>query len=489
MAYLLGIFSSLPRLKGSSPRVSTSYLLRGISSKIYAIGTRDSKSAELEFLASTLQEGSRRADVAIVDVGVKTSDAPISPVDFSSSDVLKHCPMGTSLDDVSALGRAEALSVMTTALEQFLKQHYEEGKIAGVIGLGGSGGTALIAPGLRKLPIGVPKMMVSTVASGQTQPYVGTSDLIMMPSVVDISGSMNAVSRRVLGNAAGALRGMVASQSLTRPGAGAADRPTAGLTMFGVTTPCVTKAQALLEEAGIDTLVFHATGTGGQAMEDLVQAGMIGGVLDLTTTEVADHVVGGVMQCGPHRFEAAIAAKVPLVLSVGALDMVNFGGRATVPEKFADRNLFVHNEQVTLMRTTVDENIAAAKFIAHKMNQSAPEVPVRVLLPEQGVSLLDAPGMAFHDPAADKALFATLENEIVQTPHRQVIRLPHHINDEQFAAKAAEIFLGLLDAEKPAVAAPGTQVSYRAEWGGHFGEGRVEGVLSAGQGWGGEKVE
>ena len=269
---------------------------------------------------------------------------------------------------LSQSDRGQAITAMSQALECYLRREHQAGRVLGVIGIGGSGGTALITPAMRALPIGVPKLMVSTVASGNTAPYVGSSDITIMPSVVDVAG-INAISRRVLGNAAGAMAGMVQNRAQFVD-----EKPTLGMTMFGVTTPCVTAVRETLEARGFDCLVFHATGTGGQAMEKLVEAGLIQGVLDITTTEVADQVVGGILPCGPLRFEAILDAKVPFVLSVGALDMVNFGALETVPERFRGRLLHVHNAQVTLMRTTPDENRRCARWIAGKLNRRAKPV-------------------------------------------------------------------------------------------------------------------
>jgi uncharacterized protein (UPF0261 family) len=283
------------------------------------------------------------------------------------------------------------------------------------------------------LPLGVPKVLVSTVACGNTAPYVGASDLVLVPSVVDVAG-LNSVSRPILANAAHAVAGMAAHRT-----ADDERRPVLGMTMFGVTTPCVTMVRQALEARGFDCLVFHATGTGGRAMEQLVQTGVIGGVLDVTTTEVADEVVGGVFPAGPQRFDAILAAGVPYVLSLGALDMVNFGAMETVPRQFKGRKLHVHNAQVTLMRTTPEENRLFARWIAGKLNRSTS--PLVLLVPGKGVSLLDAPGQPFHDPAADAALFDELDSNLRQTPERQLRRLPYHINDPQFAAAMVETFL------------------------------------------------
>jgi len=301
-----------------------------------------------------------------------------------------------------------------------------------VIGLGGSGGTALIAPALRALPIGLPKLLVSTVASGNTAPYVGCCDLTLMYSVVDVAG-LNRVSREVLSNAAYAIAGMVMAARPT-----AERKPTLGLTMFGVTTPCVTAVRQTMEARGFDCLVFHATGTGGQAMEKLVASGLIDGVLDITTTEVADEVVGGVFPAGPARFDAILERRIPYVMSLGALDMVNFGALDTVPVAFRGRRLHVHNPQVTLMRTTPEENRRFARWIAGKLNASP--APLILLIPERGVSALDAPGQPFHDPDADAALFDELERTVQQTPMRRLRRLPHHLNDPAFAGALVEAY-------------------------------------------------
>jgi len=307
--------------------------------------------------------------------------------------------------------------------------------VAGVIGIGGSGGTSLIAAALRALPIGLPKLIVSTVASGNTAPYVSCSDITLMYSVVDVAG-LNVVSRRVLGNAAHAMAGMVAHTPRDDN-----SKPAIGMTMFGVTTPCVTRVRQSLTALGYDGLVFHATGSGGQAMEKLVASGMIGGVLDITTTEVADEVVGGVFAAGPRRFEAILELRVPYVMSLGACDMVNFGARETVPDKFSQRLFHEHNAQVTLMRTTPDENRAIARWIANKINRATSAV--RLLIPEKGVSMLDAVGQPFYDPAADAALFDELEATVNQDSMRQIIRLPHHINDPEFADQLVQNYLQL----------------------------------------------
>jgi uncharacterized protein (UPF0261 family) len=321
---------------------------------------------------------------------------------------------------------------MAVAFEEFVMRRRDLG---GLIAAGGSGGTALATRAMRRLPIGVPKVMVSTVASGDVKPYVGPSDICMMYSVTDVSG-INRISEKVLANAAHALAGMVA---FSRPPASAEQlgKPALGLTMFGLTTPCV-QAVCKQLEADYDCLVFHATGTGGQSMEKLVDSGLLAGVLDLTTTEIADLLGGGVLAAGPERLDAIARARVPYVGSCGALDMVNFWAMDTVPAPFRHRRLHPHNQNVTLMRTTAEECAAIGRFIADKLNRM--EGPVRFLVPEGGVSSLDAPGAPFWDPAADRALFDALTAGMRPGPNRRLVRLPQNINDPVFADAVVAAF-------------------------------------------------
>jgi uncharacterized protein (UPF0261 family) len=305
---------------------------------------------------------------------------------------------------------------------------HAEGLIDAVLGLGGGGGTAMITAAMRTLPVGVPKLMVSTLASGNTAQYVDVTDITLMPSVVDIAG-LNPLSRRILANAAAAICGMVEQAPIETAPSGAPARPLLAATMFGVTTPCVTAARQQLEAAGYDVLVFHATGTGGRAMERLVDSGYIAGVLDVTTTEWCDEVVGGVLAAGPDRHGAAARAGVPQVVSVGALDMVNFHGIETVPEAFRGRTLYRHTPSVTLMRTTADECREIARRIAAQLNRAT--APVTVVLPLGGVSMIDAPDKPFHDPEADRALFETLRAALA--PHVRVVDVDAHVNDPAFA--------------------------------------------------------
>jgi uncharacterized protein (UPF0261 family) len=287
---------------------------------------------------------------------------------------------------------------------------------------------------MRRLPIGMPKVMVSTVASGDVKPYVGPSDIMMMYSVTDVSG-INRISQRVLANAAHALAGMMAYAP--RPDRAAETKPALALTMFGLTTPCVQAITKKLDET-YDCLVFHATGTGGQSMEKLVDSGLIAGVLDITTTEIADELVGGALTAGPERLDAIIRSRVPYVGSCGALDMVNFWAMDTVPAQFRGRTLYKHNDNVTLMRTTAEECQRIGRFIVDKLNRM--EGPVRFLIPEGGVSGIDAPGKPFWDPAADKALFDAITSGFRSGTNRRLIRLPHHINDPAFAEAAVAAF-------------------------------------------------
>ena len=396
--------------------------------QIYVAGTCDTKGDELRYVKGLIEAAGVPA--VLVDLGTKGEGGP---ADVAATEVAAHHPEGPGA--VFSGDRGRAVSAMAVAFERFIRSRDD---VAGLIGLGGSGGTALVTAGMRALPVGTPKLMVSTVASANVAPYVGPSDIAMMYSVTDIAG-LNRISRTILANAAHAIAGMAARE----PPASADTKPAIGLTMFGVTTPCVTRVCELLGPA-YDCLVFHATGTGGQSMEKLVESGLVAGVIDVTTTEVCDLLMGGVFPCTEDRFGAIARTKVPYVGSCGALDMVNFGAMDTVPERYRDRNLYVHNPQVTLMRTTPEECARMGEWIGYKLN--ACEGEVRFLIPEGGVSLLDAPGQAFHDPEADAALFEALEATVRQSGRRRLLRLPHGINDPAFA--------DALVAEFRAIAAP-----------------------------------
>jgi len=399
---------------------------RAAMKRVYVVGTADTKGPELTYVRSLVEAAGVPA--VLVDVGTR---APGVPVDVPASVVAAFHPGGAD-SVLSGTDRGAAVAAMGEAFARFIVQRDD---VAGVIGLGGGGGTSIVTAGLRRLAVGVPKVMVSTLAAGDVRAFTGASDITMMYSVTDISG-LNRISRVVLGNAAHAIAGMARH---VVPAAEA--KPAIGLTMFGVTTACVTSVVERLR-GRYDCLVFHATGTGGQSMEKLVDSGMLVGVIDATTTEVCDHVVGGVMSAGPDRLGAIARSRIPCVGSTGALDMVNFWAEDTVPPQFRGRRLHRHNPQVTLMRTTAEECHSIGEWIGAKLN--ACEGPVRFLVPERGVSAMDAPGQPFYDPEADAALFAALESTIRQTPLRRLIRLPLHINDPQFAEALAQNFMELV---------------------------------------------
>ncbi|WP_376089441.1 Tm-1-like ATP-binding domain-containing protein [Roseomonas sp. CCTCC AB2023176] len=392
--------------------------------KVYVIGTMDTKAAELRFATDCVRGAG--AEALLVDVGTKGHG---HAADVPAEEVASRHPDGAG----AVLGlndRGLAVVGMAEALTRWLSARTD---IGAVLGLGGSGNTALVTQAMRALPVGVPKLMVSTVASGNVAPYVGPSDLALMYSVVDVAG-INAISRRVIANAAHAAAGMAMHQP---PAAPAGEKPGIGMTMFGVTTPVVTAVRQALE-ADYECYVFHATGAGGQSMEKLADSGLLSALLDLTTTEVPDFLVGGVFPCTEDRFGSVIRTRVPYVGSVGAVDMVNWGAKDTVPARFADRNLYVHNPQVTLMRTTPEENAAIAEFIAARLNRM--EGPVRFLLPLGGVSAIAVPGMPFHDAAADAALFETLRARFQPGPNRRLVEVQAAINDPAFAEAVVAAF-------------------------------------------------
>lgn len=398
---------------------------------VYAVATADTKGRELFYVSDCLRKAG--VDVVTVDLSTQPVSTP-STADFPPELVADFHPDGR--EAVFCGDRGRAINAMAQAFKIFLSQRQD---LLGVIGLGGSGGTALITPAMQALSIGVPKVMVSTMASGDVSGYVGASDISMVYSVTDVSG-LNRISRRVLGNAAHQIAGAV----LFPIEKDSNDKPALGLTMFGVTTPCIQTVSAMLEEH-YDCLVFHATGSGGKAMEKLTDSGMLSGLLDLTTTEVCDYLFGGVLACDETRFDAVANSRVPCVISCGALDMVNFGHPSGVPEKYADRLFYHHNAQVTLMRTTPEENATMAKWIADKLNRC--EGDIVFLIPEGGFSALDAPGQAFWSPEARAAFISTLEANVKQTSRRVIRRLPFNINDPQFALAAVREFRQLIEKE------------------------------------------
>lgn len=345
--------------------------------------------------------------------------------------------VGVNIDEITKKkDRAYATETLSKAMEKLIPRLFEEGKFDGIISFGGTGGTSLVTPAMRALPIGVPKIMVSTVASGNTAQYIGTSDLIMMPSVVDVSG-LNSISLKIFNNAIFAMAGMLsfeASKEVER-------KPLIGATMFGVTTPCVDAAREYLENRGYEVLVFHATGIGGQSMESLIESGFIEGVLDLTTTEWADEIVGGVLGAGPKRLEAAAKNNIPQVVSLGAMDMCNFGAYESVPEKYRQRNLYKHNPTVTLMRTTVEENRQIGEKIAEKLNLSNGKTSL--FIPLKGVSAIDVEGQAFYGPEEDKMLFNTIKG-LIDRNKVDIVEINTDINDRAFAEAAAQKLIELM---------------------------------------------
>jgi uncharacterized protein (UPF0261 family) len=393
-----------------------------LKKQIYLVGTADTKGGELAYLAERLADLGARP--VVVDVGIR---AATIPADISARQVAEHGSVGADAilrsDD-----RGVALAGMTQAFERFIQTRSD---IAGIIGIGGSGGTAIVTAGMRKLPIGLPKLMISTLASGDVAPYVGVSDIVMMPSITDMAG-LNRISRVIFQNAAQAMAAMSAN-----PPTASGGKPALGLTMFGVTTPAVTQISEGLAK-DYETLVFHATGTGGRAMEALVDSGLLAGVLDITTTEICDLLFGGVLPAGPDRLDAIARTKLPYVVSVGALDMVNFWAPETIPSHYAGRLFYKHSPNVTLMRTTAQECRAVGEWLGEKLN--ACEGPVRFLIPEGGVSALDIEGGAFFDPDADKVLFDSVEGTVRWGQDRKLQRLPCHINDTEFAAAAVAAF-------------------------------------------------
>ncbi len=404
-------------------------------------GTLDTKGNEYAYVRERLRE-IHRVDTILVDVGILGTADPAA--DISRDEVARAA--GTTTAALRTGGdRGTAVETMAAGLVQIVTGLHAQGRLDGMLGLGGSGGSSLITRAMRALPVGVPKLMVSTVAAGDTRPYVGASDVTMMYSVVDIAG-INSASARILANAAAAIAGMATAP---RPVAGA-KKPLVGATMFGLTTPCVTTARERLEELGYEVLVFHATGTGGQAMEALVRSGFIDAVLDATTTELADELGGGVFSAGPNRLEIAGQLGVPQVVSLGALDMVNFGAPETIPARFDGRTFLKHNATVTLMRTTPAENAELGRTIARKL--SAASGPVTLFIPLGGVSGIDLPGRPFYDPAADAALFAALRANIGANVNLREIDTD--INDPAFGLALAEEVHELYTARTLQSAAP-----------------------------------
>jgi len=403
---------------------------------VHVLATLDTKGLEADWVRRELQASG--VAVTLVDTGCLGQSSV-------QADVGREEVFAAAGHDAAALAargdRGEAVKQAARGAANLLAARHRAGGVTGVLGLGGSAGTTIATAAMRELPVGLPKLMVSTLASGDVQAFVGASDILMLHSVVDIAG-INRISRAILGSAVGAMAGMVARQRSGANPPSSADhacKPLVAATMFGVTTPCVDAARRVLEQAGYEVLVFHATGSGGRAMEALVRDGWIEGVLDITTTELADFQVGGVMSAGPDRLTAAGRRGVPQVVSVGATDMVNFWAPDSVPPDFRQRRLHAHNPHVTLMRTTADECRRIGTELAGKIR--AATGPARVLLPQRGVSALDAPGQPFDDPEARQALFETIERGL---PAMQVERLDLHLNDVEFGERAARTLLELM---------------------------------------------
>lgn len=393
---------------------------------VYVVGTADTKGPELAYLADRIAKAG--VPVLKVDVGTR---APSIQVDIAATEIAGHHPDGAATV-LAGEDRGVAVSSMAAAFSRFAASRQD---VAGIIGIGGGGGTSIITAGMRGLPYGLPKIMVSTLASGDVAPFVDISDIIMMPSVTDFAG-LNQLSRMILHNAAEAITGMVRTPYRETGG-----QQSVGLTMFGVTTQSVTATIEHLKHR-YDCMVFHATGVGGRTMEKLVDDRVLAGVLDITTTEVCDMLLGGVLPATSERFDAIARTGVPYVGSVGALDMVNFWAPDTVPPAFAGRRFYHHNSNVTLMRTTPDECRRVGEWIGRKL--SACNGPVRFLIPEKGVSALDIERGAFFDPEADEALFGAIEAAFVPSANRRIDRLPLHINDPDFSRAAADTFLSII---------------------------------------------
>ena len=401
---------------------------------IAVMGTLDSKGEEHAFIAEQLRTLGH--EPFLIDVGTYR-EPTVSP------DITREAVAAAGGIDLPALrareDRGECVTAMSEAAPVLLKQLAESGRIQGVISLGGGGGTAICTAAMRALPIGFPKLMVSTLASGNTAHYVGSSDITMMPSIVDVAG-LNRISRTIFSRAAGAIAGMVDAPVATSGDA----RPIIVASMFGNTTDCIGMATEMLNEAGYEVLVFHATGIGGKTMEALVRSGMVSGVLDVTTTEWADELVGGTLSAGPTRLDAAGECGVPAIVAPGCLDMVNFGARETVPAEFEERTFYIHNPQVTLMRTTADECAKLGRILAEKVN--AYSAPASILIPKNAISVISAEGQAFYDPDADAALFAAMREHAA--PHIAVSEYACGINEREFARACVDALLANIQAHK-----------------------------------------
>lgn len=405
-----------------------------LTKSIALIGTFDTKGKEFLFVKELIE--SLGLNVFTIHSGV--FEPQFTP-DISNVEVALAA--GEDMGKIAEQkDRAYATEVLAKGMEILLPKLYAEEKFDGVLSFGGTGGTSIATPGMRALPIGVPKVMVSTVASGNVQPYVGTSDIVMIPSIVDVAG-LNRISTKIFKNAVFAISGMLQNEREIE----VEPKPLIAATMFGLTTPCINYAKEYLEKRGYEVLIFHATGVGGKTMERLIENGFFEGVLDLTTTEWADETVGGILAAGPHRLEAAAKHNTPQVISVGAMDMVNFGPKETVPEKFSGRNFYLHNPTVTLMRTTVEENRKIAENMAKRINYS--KGSTAIMFPLKGFSGLDMEGQQFYGPKENQMLMDTLREKI-ESQNVEFIEENYHINDKEFAESAAEKLLQLIKNKK-----------------------------------------
>ena len=395
------------------------------------VGTFDSKGTEYQYIKELLE----KLDLNVFTIHTGVFESAFVP-DVDVAEIAAEAD-----EDIASIrkrnDRAYATEVLSRGLKRLLPKLFAKGLFDGVLSFGGTGGTSLVAPGMRQLPIGIPKLIVSTVASGDTSVYVGTSDIMMMPSIVDVSG-LNKISKRIFGNAVSAVAGLLNYRFETEED----ERPLVAATMFGVTTPAVNFAREYLEQNGYEVLVFHATGIGGRTMESLVSDGYFAGVLDLTTTEWADELVGGILNAGEHRLEAASLAKIPQVVSLGAMDMVNFGPFDTVPDQFKNRNFYKHNPTVTLMRTTVEENEKLGKIIASKLNLAKSETIL--VIPNGGFSAIDVQTGPFYCPEADKALIDSIKKHLTNE-NVKLIEKEHAINDKAFAEFSAQQLINLMN--------------------------------------------
>ena len=399
---------------------------------VVIVGALDTKGREFAFVKEQIE--SANVHSLVVDIGVM-GEPGFSP------DIGRHEVVAAAGGDLTRLAsgdhKDEAMQIMATGLAVIVRRLYDDGKLDGIIGMGGTGGTSVATTAMRTLPVGVPKLMVSTVGGGDVSPYAGSKDITFMPSIVDVAG-INRISRTIYANAAGAIAGMVSAE---RPESGE-ERPLVTASMFGNTTTAVGHAQGIVEAAGYEVLVFHATGTGGRTMEDLIADGYIVGSMDITTTELADTVCGGVFDAGAERCLAASRAGIPAMIVPGCVDMANFGGIETVPEAYRGRNLYQWNPDVTLLRTSVEENVRIGEMIAAAANEAS--APVAIVLPLGGVSMLDSKGERFWDPEADGACFDAIRNNL--RPDIPVIELDHNINDPAFSGSVAQTLLDMLGA-------------------------------------------